>query len=432
MNHLIIGEDLSRLRRSIVPIVTACLVFAACTDASEPTAPLSSTASSNQAEGRGFAHRLYAIGTSISAGTCSDGNVASCQQNSWVAQIIRAMHREPLLPLIEAPGCKAPFAAPLASFVRTSGESVAVSDATVVCSPNEEGVTLPTQVLAIPGSWTHEALHQTPAARTDPFGAQIYRRILPLNKSQVTALESVNPKFVTVELGANDVLQVLSGALIPGVTYTPFATWSAVYDSILDRVGALTKQALLVGLASDISKLHGFRRGHELWADRAAFIGFNVVVSANCDANQNLIAVPYVVPAAVATGHFYHLNNLGPFTLSCAAGAATAIDRILSASEEALANGVFVQIGNHIRAEAEERGYAFMDLEALFTTAKPPFSVVTLMTSTTAPYGVNFSFDGVHPSAAGQTLLAQAALKAIDDRYNIGLDEALARLSRRP
>lgn len=428
MHRPFIAKERSLLRRSILPLVAASLATA-CVDAPNPVAPATSIPTLNQAEGRGFAKRLYAIGTSISAGTCSDGNVASCQQNSWVAQLIRAMHREPRLPLIAAPGCKAPLAAPLASFVRTSGESVALSEASVQCSPNEAGVTLPTQVLAIPGSWTHEALYQTPAARTDPFGAQIYRRILPLNKSQVTALESVNPKFVTVELGANDILQVLSGALIPGATYTPFATWSAVYDEILDRVGALTKQALLVGLASDISKLHGFRRGHELWADRAAFLGFNVLVSADCDANHNLIAVPFLVPAAVATGHFYHLNNLGPFTMSCAAGAATAIDRILSASEEALANGVFVQMGNHIRAEAEARGYAFMDLESLFTTAKPAFSVVTLMTSTTAPYGVNFSFDGVHPSAAGQTLLAQAALTAINDRYNIGFD-ALVSISR--
>lgn len=430
MDHPFMVKDRSLLRTSIVTLIAAVFVTA-CVDASDPVAPANLAPTANQAEGRGFAQRLYAIGTSISAGTCSDGNVASCQQNSWVAQLIRALHREPTLPLIAAPGCKAPLAAPLASFVRTSGESLTLSEAVVQCSPNEAGVTLPTQVLAIPGSWTHEALHQTPAARTDPFGARLYRRILPLDKSQVTALETVNPKFVTVELGANDVLQVLSGALIPGATYTPFATWSPVYDEILDRVGALTKQALLVGLASDISKLPGFRRGHEFWADRAAFLGFNIVVSANCDANHNLIAVPYVVPAAVATAHFYHQNNLGPYTLSCAAGAATAIDRILNASEEAQANAVFVQIGNHIREEAEARGYAFMDLEPLFTTPKPAFSVVTLMTSTTAPYGVNFSFDGIHPSAAGQTLLAQAALTAINDRYNLGFD-AQSRIWRRP
>ncbi len=428
MQHPFI-RDLSPLRRSIIPLVAACLAVAACQDASEPLAPKNSIPAASQDEGRSFAHRLYAIGTSISAGTCSDGNVNYCQENSWVAQVIRAMHREPVLPLIAEPGCKAPFALPLISFLRTSGESVAEPDATVDCSPNEDGVVLPTQVLAIPGAWTHEALHQTPANRTDPFGAQLYRRILPLNETQVTALESVHPKFVTVELGANDILQVASGIVIAGVTYSAFADWSAVYDEILDRVGAVTRQALLVGLGSDISKLHALRRGHELWADRAAFLGFNIVVSADCDGNQNLIAVPYAIPLAVATAHFYSQNNLGPYTLSCVAGSATTRDYILDASEQATANAVFVQMTNHIRDEAEERGFAYMDLDVLLNTTKPTFSILTLMLSTTAPYGTYFSFDGFHPSAAGQTLLAQAALDAIEDTYHFGFDDALARLS---
>lgn len=419
MHHPFIAKEPSR-RRWILPIVAAS-VITACADAPNPAAPVHSRAITNQAEGRGFAHRLYAIGTSLSAGTCSDGNVSSCQQQSWVAQMIRAMNREPSLPLIAAPGCKAPFAPPLSSFQRTSGEPVNVSDEVVQCSPNEDGVVLPTQNLAIPGAWTHEALHQTPATRTDPFGSQLYRRILPLHESQVTALEKVNPKFVTVELGLNDILQVISGIVYPGVTFTPFATWSAEYDDILDRVGALTKQALLFGLGSDMSMLPGFRRGHEFWTDRAGFLAFNVQINANCDGNQNLIAVPYVVPAAVATGFFFFQNNLGPYPLSCAASASpVAQDYILDASEEAMASALFVQMKNHIRDEAEERGYAYADLDVLLNTGKPTFSVVSLMTSTTAPYGAYFSFDGVHPSTAGHTLLAQAALQAIEARYNIG------------
>ena len=431
MNALIPLGDLSLLRRSAIPIVTACLVLAACTDASEPTAPLSSTASPNQAEGRGFAQRLYAIGTSISAGTCSDGNVASCQQNSWVAQVIRAMHREPLLPLIAAPGCKAPLAAPLITFVRTSGESVATPESSIQCALNEEGVSLPTQILAIPGAWTHEALHQTPAARSDPYGAQLYRRILPLNESQVSALEKVNPKFVTVELGANDIMSVHSGIVIPGVTYAPFATWSATYDSVLDRVGAVTKQALLVGLGRDISKLNSLRTGSELWADRAAFLSaFNVEVSSNCDGNPNLIVVPILVPGAVANGLGRLQAGLGPFTLSCLEGAFNVQDRILTPAEVTAVNAQFDAMTNHIESQATARGYAYMDLEVLFAIPKGAFSVVAVMTTGT-PYGPNISLDGLHPSAAGQTLIAQAALQAIDARYNIGFD-ALSSISRRP
>ena len=431
MQSPFLAKGLSMWRRLIAPILGVSLV-AACVDARNPVAPVSQDVQLSESEGRGVAQRFYAIGTSLSAGTCSNGNVASCQQQSWVAQVIRAMHREPMLPLIAEYGCKAPFALPLATFKRTSGEAVNVSDGAVVCSPNEDGVVHPTQNLAVPGAWTHEALHQTPATRTDPFGLQLYRRILPLYESQVTALEKVNPKFVSVELGLNDILQVISGVVYANVTYTPFATWSATYNAILDRVDVLTKQALLFGLGSDISKLPGFRRGHEFWADRTAFLAFNVLVSANCDGNQNLIAVPYVVPAAVATGYFFSQNNLGPYTLSCAASPSpVAQDYILDASEEAAANALFVQMRNHIRDEAEERDYAYADLDVLLNTAKPTFSVVTLMTSTTAPYGEYFSADGVHPTAAGHTLLARAALAAIEDRYNFGLeDDVLTNFTR--
>jgi hypothetical protein len=41
--------------------------------------------------------------------------------------------------------------------------------------------------------------------------------------------------------------------------------------------------------------------------------------------------------------------------------------------------------------------------------------------TTGTPYGPNISLDGLHPSAAGHTIIANAAARAIDDRYNVGL-----------
>jgi hypothetical protein len=318
------------LRKSMGPIVAACLVIAACRDNSEPI-PTSPIAVPNESEGRGFADRLYAIGTSISAGTCSGGNVAACQNMSWVAQVVRSMHGQPILPLIGGTGCKAPYASPLITFRRTSGESVTVPDSTVLCTANEPGVVLPTQNLAIDGATTQDALTRTPELRTDPYGGQLYRRILPLGETQVSAMEKQNPKFVTVELGANDILGIHAGAVIPGVTFVPFAVWEQQYNAVLDQVGTVTKQGLLVGLGRDISKLSSLRRGHELWADRAAFLSaFNVDVNANCDANQNLLVVPAIVPASVAQGLGRRAAGAPPFVLSCAEGPDTVQDRILA------------------------------------------------------------------------------------------------------
>ena len=118
------------LRKTLGPIVAACVTLTACQDATSPT-PTGPISGQNESEGRGIGHRLYAIGTSISAGYCSDGLVASCQNMSWVAQLVRKMDRQPTLPLVAGFGCKAPFAAPLITFKRTSGESVAAPEASL-------------------------------------------------------------------------------------------------------------------------------------------------------------------------------------------------------------------------------------------------------------------------------------------------------------
>ena len=407
--------------RRITPLVLVAVIAAlACNDAGTAVAP-DARLLINQSEGRGWFQRYVAIGTSVSMGWMSDGVVGASQQQSWPAQLARLAQREMSLPLISAPGCKAPFASPLITFRRTSNEAVNVSETDAICAPNEEGVELPAQNLAISGALTGDALSRTPELQTNPFGSRLYRRVLPLGETQVSALEKMNPKVVSVELGANDILGVHSGRVIAGVSYVPFAFWASQYNEVLDRVDAVTKTVVLVGLGQDIADLSSLRRGNELWEDRAAFLAaFNVAVNANCDGNQNLLVVPILVPTAVANGLGRRAAGFPPYDLSCAAGASNVEDRVLTPDE---ANVVNVQLGlmnAHIQAQAVARGYAHFELEVLYGLPKPPFSVVSLMTSAT-PYGPNISLDGLHPSAAGHTILANAALEAINARYALGI-----------
>ena len=61
---------------------------------------------------------------------------------------------------------------------------------------------------------------------------------------------------------------------------------------------------------------------------------------------------------------------------------------------------------------------AFMSLDALYSApgARAPLNAVALVTSA-QPLGPYISLDGIHPTAARQTLLAAAAAKALNDRY---------------
>jgi lysophospholipase L1-like esterase len=314
------------------------------------------------------------------------------------------------------------LAAPLTTFARISGEPANVTNAAAQCAPNKPWVHLPTQNLAISGARTGEALSTTPELQPDPLFAQLYARTLPPGATQVSAMEQQNPKFVSVELGANDILGVHSGIAIEGVSMTPFSIWSAQYNQVLDRVAATAPRAVLVGFGIPAANLSSLRRGNELWADRAAFLSsFHVDVSADCGGSTNLIVVPVLVVGTVATGLARRAGGLSPAVLSCTPGSPVTQDRILSAAEEATANAQLALMDAHIQSQANARGFAHFQLGALYNLPKPRFSVVTLMSST-RPYGPFISLDGLHPSGLGQTVLALAAARAIDARYNLGLN----------
>lgn len=71
-----------------------------------------------------------------------------------------------------------------------------------------------------------------------------------------------------------------------------------------------------------------------------------------------------------------------------------------------------------IETQAELNGYALSSLESLYAASKDgvPFNVPAFIGSST-PYGRKISLDGVHPSAEGHRILANAAITAINARY---------------
>jgi len=405
---------------------TLVVLVTACTDAPIASAPVVAADDATIAflsEGIGVFHRYVAIGTSLSMGVASDGAIAASQEQSWPAQLARLAHREMTQPLIGGTGCRSPLRAPLASGVRLSGEGAGANPATLSCSPNLEGVVLPTQNLAINGASTQNALFTTPENVTDAGNRLVIARVLPPGATQISALVEQNPKIVSVEFGANEVLGARTGIAIPGVTMFPYSAWAPLYTQLVDQVALVAKHGILVGLIRDAATFPGFRRGSELYADRTMFAAaFNVAVSADCDGSPNLLFVPVRVPTAVATGLAMRQAGAGPHTLSCTGGPTTLMDFVLTPDEVGIVNGQLAQMNAYIRAEAERVGFAHFELEELFgrSDIKPPFSVVALMTSA-QPYGVYTSLDGIHPSAEGQRVIAEAAARAIDRRYGFNM-----------
>lgn len=347
--------------------------------------------------------RYVAMGTSITMGFASDGVVASSQQSSWPQLLANDVGASFSLPLIALPGCPAPLAAPLGLLRRTDGSSVT---STSTCAGNAAGVSLPAQNVAVSGATAVDATTTTGAA------GGLTSRVLPAALTQVTAMRSQNPTFVSVEFGSAEMLPALSGLVTPGVTVIPFATFSANYQKIIDNVKQTNAKAVLVLLPDDAAKFPAVRTSAEIASQRTAFALLGVSVNANCNTSANFITIEKLLTTLSTAGGFGSSTDL-----SCA-DVPGAVDGVLTPADITTLNALLAQMNSFISAQATENGYATFSLGTVYDTAKNgvSFDLATILTSPT-PFGPNISLDAIHPSAAGQALLAAAAKAAIIAKY---------------
>lgn len=414
------------------PCLLATLAtMAACAD--PPVAPTRLAVPApafQQSEGRGVFQRYVAIGTSLSMGWASDGVNRVLQEGSWPAQLARMGHREITQPYIQNPGCPAPIAPPLGAAKRINDEPALADPASLSCAPLVSGVTLPTQNVAVNGARTADALFTTPENAPDAVSRRLYSRVLPPGATQVTAMLAQHPKLVSVELGANEVFAVRSGVALVGPAPLPILDpqiWAPLYRQVLDNVEASTaKHVLLVGLPSNPFLVPGFRFGSEIAANAGPLLAaFNVAVQSDCTTTNsgNLIFVTLKLTMTIQAGLIARAANQGPVPFSCAADAnPAAVDFVLSQEEQAVIADVVARMNAVIAGEASARGWAYFTLDALYAApgVRTPLDVVALMTSA-QPFGPFMGLDGVHPNAAGQQLIAEAAAQALNQRYELGI-----------
>ena len=412
-------------------VLVALVAFlAACADAPvSPARVAVDRPALQESQGRGVFQRYVAIGTSVSMGVASDGVFEATQANSWPAQLARLANREITQPYIQSPGCRSPIVPPLGANLRLSGEAALADPSTLSCAPNVDGVSLPTANVAVNGARTFDALFTTPENVVDPTNRLVYSRVLAPGQTQVSAMEAQNPKVVSVELGANEVLDARSGVALVGARPLPVenpATFATQYRAVLDRIEATgVKHVLLVGLPTNLFSVPGFRSGAEIAANATVLlVAFNVAVQPDCGTTSapNQIYVTLKLSLAIQAGLAARTANQPPVPFSCAGAGPTTVDLVLTPPEQAIVAAVVAQMNAVIQGEANARGFAFVSLDALYGApgVRTPLNAVALYT-TAQPFGPFMSLDGLHPNAAGQALIAEAAAQALNARYDLGI-----------
>ena len=389
--------------------VSGCLV--ACGD---PTSPVLARHGPGQPNftltAQDLFQRYVALGTSNSMGVQSAGIYAPGQRASWPAQLAALAGMPFTLPLVGDPGCGPPLQPPLAAdavLVGAFGNNL-VTAVMNTCAPLQPGVTLPANNVAISGADVHDALYSTLETQgTTTRTGILYSRVLLPGQTQVTAMLAQQPTFVSVELAANDVLPASTGQIS---AMTPYANWQSDYDQVVDSVFKTGARAVLVGLPNNAADFPSIRRAREFFNQWPSLLALGISVSVNCYFSSNYLFVP---------GYILTLLSKTPTTATCADVPGTA-DYVLTASDMNAINAEMAQINAHIQAEAQQYGYAYFSLAALYDLPKPSFSVSNLLFSNT-PFGQYISLDGVHPSAQGQALLAAAAAQAVNAKYGVAI-----------
>ena len=408
------------MRRTVV-LLGAVMAIAACTDpvappppsetrsasATTPPSATSSVATSAQAL---FA-RFVALGTSNSMGVQSAGIFATGQRAAWPAELARRVGVAFSLPLVQDPGCGPPLLPPLASdlaLVGAFGDDL-VTAVMEFCMPLRDGVTLPANSVAISGAKVRDALRTTPemeAARV-PRKGELYSRVLLPGQTQVSAMLAQNPTFVSVELAANEVLPASTGRV---EAMTPYSDWERDYDAVLEAVRQTGARAVLVGLPNNAANFPSIRTAREFFNEWPALLTLGITVSLNCYFSSNHVFIP---------GYLLTLVSKTPTTATCA-NVPGAVDYVLTASDISTINTRMAQMNARMQAKASENGYAYFSLQAVYGLPKAKLNVIDLLFSNN-PFGPNISLDGVHPSTAGQAILATAAAQAISAKYGVSI-----------
>ena len=360
-----------------------------------------------------------AMGNSLTAGFQSAGINDSTQLQSYAPQLAKQMHTPFFMPLMNRPGCPPP----IDTLFRASGTPHRVGGGTATTCALRRAQPIPPPYIsdvAVPGALAIDGT-------TNSVNSNVLTTFILGGLTQSQAMQRADPTFVTVWLGNNDVLGAAINAANAGdsTKITDSTTFANEYKAVLDAIDATpaSGKGVLIGVGN-VTLIPFFSQGQTYFAIKNTTTNFpaNFIVGPNCAPSAlggkgDSVLVPFqfglgLIGLAAA-------NPTATFTLNC-----TETQTVQPAELLRLVRAV-TQYNATIQAQATARGYAYMDINALFGALPagsiPPFPTTAGAAAVTAPFGAIFSRDGVHPSAAAHKLVANALIQTINAKYGTAI-----------
>jgi hypothetical protein len=347
-----------------------------------------------------------AIGNSLTAGMQSGGILDSTQAEAYPAIVARQAGTRFAQPLLTRPGCPPPIVN-FQTQARLEGGT-----ATTCALRAPSSVTSIINDVAVPGAEVIDPISLT------TINSNALTTFILGGQTQVERALDANPSFVSVWIGNNDVLgAALSGFALGGPT--PVPTFIATYDTMMTQLrtqpnlGGILLGVVNVNAAAAIFSVQNLY-------DPVYKAEFNAAVSGNPAQD-----VP-VDPGCNNSGALVSLEIIGALQQGLVAGVGCHTGDPFTL--DVIKQGVILQTVNaynaHISAVAAAAGFAYLDVSPLLDSlrahgvifARPDF------TSATNPFGPVVTLDGIHPSALGQELIANAVIQAINAKYNVAID----------
>jgi hypothetical protein len=373
-----------------------------------------------------------ALGNSITAGVQSGGINSTTQSQSYAVLLAQKMGTSFSVPYLQMPGCPPPI-----DDILTGHRIGGTTSETCALRADRDGQAIINNV-AVPN-----AISSDPA---DPLGRGANNALSTLilgGRTQVQRALEARPTFASVWIGNNDVLTAaVAGILTPVKDVSPGVT---DVDTFTQNYTDMMLQLLPPGSAESErfapgSPSSGVLVGVvnvttiPLFMPAAAFLNPQVKAAAEAFVGKPLTVDASCTPTTQSLIDFRLLPEIKagtqPDTIACApiGDPPSLLGNIfvLDAGEIATITQTVAGYNAAIKAVADGLGWAYADPNPELAQLRQSGAVplVPDLTNPVAPFGLSFSLDGVHPSAAGQALLADLIATAINAKYGTSLPTA--------